>query len=500
MRNIMFSSTLMDEVMAQPFYPTDDEVSFISQSKHDALSIPHTIQSDHQQEIVDRNLSCINSGNEIEAKGRGPTRRRIPLACLRCRKRKIRCSGDAGDSRGCSNCRGAGNTQCQFLRVNSSILQTKVPPSNGSECPYPPNEMASQRMGMYAASKMEPSNHRIPPFSRAADYEVTSDPQNPYGRQPFAIDSTINYEDDSSTTYNVQSSSTYMLPSSPQVFMADYGGIGWNSKGWGAGLQAGRATGEAMFAENDAENPLTHQAYPYVISGHGAPENEAISMGRLPASLTSSIQGTERTLPNPAGRNALPGNNTGPSPSTDDLHGLPTNHGYKSSHRWIPRCETRTPMQPTSNVSYNTSTVSRAKLIPTSAQDMIFGYLPVASSNASSSLIPSPGAFTSLEATTCVTEAADEFRGHDSRIGNFSRGNRRMVSLSEYSPDTYGYSRRSYRNNHLEVGDSSAENTLITGLPYMRPKLPQMVEVSGYKTSADIHPPPVSALTNPGGI
>lgn len=38
--------------------------------------------------------------------------------CARCRKRKIKCSGDAGDGQSCTNCRSAGNTDCQFLRVS----------------------------------------------------------------------------------------------------------------------------------------------------------------------------------------------------------------------------------------------------------------------------------------------------------------------------------------------------------------------------------------------
>jgi hypothetical protein len=76
----MFPSSLMDEVMAQTFYPADDEVSFDAHSKRDALSMSQPLQSDSQQDIVDRNLGCINIGSEIEAKTRGATRRRIPVA------------------------------------------------------------------------------------------------------------------------------------------------------------------------------------------------------------------------------------------------------------------------------------------------------------------------------------------------------------------------------------------------------------------------------------
>ncbi|KJR85137.1 uncharacterized protein SPSK_08783 [Sporothrix schenckii 1099-18] len=48
-----------------------------------------------------------------------PPRKRIAVACGRCRQRKIRCSGDLGQNMPCSNCKSAGVTQCLFLRVSS---------------------------------------------------------------------------------------------------------------------------------------------------------------------------------------------------------------------------------------------------------------------------------------------------------------------------------------------------------------------------------------------
>ncbi|KAH6641924.1 hypothetical protein F5144DRAFT_483935 [Chaetomium tenue] len=48
-----------------------------------------------------------------------PQRKRIAVACGRCRKRKIRCSGDPGQGHPCTNCKNAGVESCQFLRVSS---------------------------------------------------------------------------------------------------------------------------------------------------------------------------------------------------------------------------------------------------------------------------------------------------------------------------------------------------------------------------------------------
>ncbi|KAF2862024.1 hypothetical protein K470DRAFT_269299 [Piedraia hortae CBS 480.64] len=51
----------------------------------------------------------------------GHTRRRIAVACSRCRRRKIKCSGDPGDGTGCQACRasGADVDKCNFIRVGS---------------------------------------------------------------------------------------------------------------------------------------------------------------------------------------------------------------------------------------------------------------------------------------------------------------------------------------------------------------------------------------------
>ncbi|CAK7226424.1 hypothetical protein SBRCBS47491_006227 [Sporothrix bragantina] len=54
-----------------------------------------------------------------------PTRKRIAVACGRCRQRKIRCSGDLGQNIPCSNCKNAGVTQCLFLRVSSRETSIK---------------------------------------------------------------------------------------------------------------------------------------------------------------------------------------------------------------------------------------------------------------------------------------------------------------------------------------------------------------------------------------
>ncbi|KAK6522523.1 hypothetical protein TWF281_001966 [Arthrobotrys megalospora] len=63
-------------------------------------------------------------GEECNPLGTSTPRKRVNVACARCRKRKIRCSGDPGDTTGCQNCKVAGvaQGQCMFLRVQCEQL------------------------------------------------------------------------------------------------------------------------------------------------------------------------------------------------------------------------------------------------------------------------------------------------------------------------------------------------------------------------------------------
>ncbi|KPM40230.1 hypothetical protein AK830_g6317 [Neonectria ditissima] len=58
-----------------------------------------------------------------ETEDPSPQRKRIAVACGRCRKRKIRCSGDTGDGVPCNNCKNAGFDPCLYLRVASQETQ-----------------------------------------------------------------------------------------------------------------------------------------------------------------------------------------------------------------------------------------------------------------------------------------------------------------------------------------------------------------------------------------
>ncbi|KAI1101588.1 hypothetical protein F4804DRAFT_354357, partial [Jackrogersella minutella] len=69
---------------------------------------------------------------EVDSESSQP-RKRIAVACGRCRKRKIRCSGDPGNGLPCSNCKNAGFEPCLFLRVSSTETHLR---NDGSDFGY----------------------------------------------------------------------------------------------------------------------------------------------------------------------------------------------------------------------------------------------------------------------------------------------------------------------------------------------------------------------------
>ncbi|EPQ61770.1 BgtA-21010 [Blumeria graminis f. sp. tritici] len=81
---------------------------------------PSTYNSSKSQFHVSKNSRDNKSSDPTTT-----TRRRIPIACGRCRKRKIRCSGDPGNGGPCANCKISGNEICQFLRVSSQLTTMK---------------------------------------------------------------------------------------------------------------------------------------------------------------------------------------------------------------------------------------------------------------------------------------------------------------------------------------------------------------------------------------
>ncbi|KYK54029.1 hypothetical protein DCS_05983 [Drechmeria coniospora] len=125
---------------------------------------------------LDREPSCnIMMDRDGGLEETSSQRKRIAVACGRCRKRKIRCSGDAGNGQPCTNCKNASHAPCQFLRVSSQeVSQVK-----GNSFSY--NIDASRMMQARGSNAVPPS---LPSGGGAYDDGIQlAESQAPMGRE-----------------------------------------------------------------------------------------------------------------------------------------------------------------------------------------------------------------------------------------------------------------------------------------------------------------------------
>ena len=247
------------------------------------------------------------------------------------------------------------------------------------------------------------SNVQVAPCSRLAGYDMASiDPHAVFSRHSYGVNQ-VNYGTGTSV-YNGQVAAQ-MLPSAPQGVLNDY--YGWNSS-----YHTNKDPNEVTFPDHrQPDNTLTQSAYSYMLPGQGTRcDAPSLTAGSLPF----DGQGTERVLPHPTSRAQLQTN----------FPALPfAGNTWEPTHRGS--------MQNMTSEPFTTSPGHQIKQDPSSPQDMVLGYIPMASSTTSS---PYPG----LE----TVEPADDFR---TSTGAYPRDNNgRLLSVSttgsDYSPDSTGTS------------------------------------------------------------
>ncbi|KAK4121180.1 hypothetical protein N657DRAFT_657784 [Parathielavia appendiculata] len=223
-----------------------------------------------------------------------PQRKRIAVACGRCRKRKIRCSGDPGQGQPCSNCKNAGVDQCQFLRVSSreaplrhdtgdfgySVGDARVFASRtpvGGGMPYAPDGVpslgSSDVLGPYRGG----SSYAYTPASKAY-YPAMHAYGSPYPEEfEFGLG----------------------LPS-PSVMHPDP--VGMLPGSWSSGARAKPPPFSSMYMDSEGYGSYGTASLLHRPSHPVSSESPGFSFA---ASLPlSSTPGADRLLPNPAGRSS----------------------------------------------------------------------------------------------------------------------------------------------------------------------------------------------------
>ncbi|KAH6952824.1 hypothetical protein HG530_000562 [Fusarium avenaceum] len=233
-----------------------------------------------------------------------PQRKRIAVACGRCRKRKIRCSGDTGNGGPCTNCKNAGYEPCQFLRVASQ----ETPMKNESFTYSLEASRQYQARGSSTMSSLPSTNPSypdgLPPYSN--DSLVYRAPTSFYGVKPYCPLSTWSqgYTDEQGYNYGLYQ------PPFPSVHDSDYG-IGYRIASGASGKSALCVDTEPNYAYSSASAITT---LPHRPAQGTADSSNIVFQNMVPDSkslayqnMTTSVNVGDKVLPASAGRPTMPG-------------------------------------------------------------------------------------------------------------------------------------------------------------------------------------------------
>ncbi|RKF60623.1 hypothetical protein OnM2_049007 [Erysiphe neolycopersici] len=253
-----------------------------------------------------------NSGASSSGAGQNTgTRRRIPVACGRCRKRKIRCSGDNNDGLPCQNCKAANAELCEFFRVNSrritsSDLNTIANVRNAVPCNMPqtygvPNS-SSLDTYQYRNNTLHSSNTRpLPMYDMGSGYDFPEQSLG-YGLQSSAFTALpieslpSNYSQPNMSSWNNSGPQFTRNPSFPDVI------------------------GSSLYSNSVDERNITCSGLPSISSpiiGSQAPQQLPVS----PASRFVPTSLVMRSLDNYQAQGDFPFQSSLPMHVSDELSG-----------------------------------------------------------------------------------------------------------------------------------------------------------------------------------
>ncbi|EPE34685.1 Zn2/Cys6 DNA-binding protein [Glarea lozoyensis ATCC 20868] len=293
-----------------PFYADEEEPSFRRyNSRGQGYSLSHDREmpsAPYSGRDLLSNHDSRGGNHAPESDNNSRPRSRIPVACGRCRKRKIRCSGDLGTGLPCTNCKGAGNEQCQFLRVQSDVVSMKHENADFSHFEHNPARVHC-RTTTFGPHSYIPPGGPVPEayYPRSSSMSSYVVPQSRY----YTLGSFSEYpEENVNVDYGVQNPS-YSLLGNEQFIPPTYPS---SSRGWTPAPQAAKAT--PMYLEQDPGygGQVSYNSA-YQLRPTISPEpKSAVHATSIPIAVTGNSlpplppSGTDRVLPYPAGRTALP--------------------------------------------------------------------------------------------------------------------------------------------------------------------------------------------------
>lgn len=383
--------------------------------------------------------------------------------CSRCRKRKIKCSGDLGNGQGCLNCKNAGTdpNSCQFLRVCVPIKRASVQfvklimgqvssydagcgMLSTAEYPYP-------ILGLNATPSVNPGPlGGLKSFQVANSMSAVSTPaQMPRyslgGSYSCAVGSPVEYygyngSEGSFEPYNFHSSS-HANSIAPHDVMASTS-MYTNPepiRQWGTGLaQPGRAA-SSMYEDSPSAKSAHGLPHLPLTATVGEVTSRFSEMSALANSLPPSMLG-DRVLPNP--KSNLLSSPTPEAPVNSSQAYVPEGSTpIKSDLSWAERNES---LPNSITASPNTSTFKSH--LATHPEDLegSFSYSHFRSPSTSQATESSSPHY-AITATTTAASTLDE----------------QIMSSTSYGTNSYTYSLPSTSKR-----PSATEGTLLSGQAY----------------------------------
>ncbi|KAG9241200.1 hypothetical protein BJ878DRAFT_521900 [Calycina marina] len=235
-------------------------------------------------------------------------RRRIPVACGRCRKRKIRCSGDPGNGGFCTNCKTSGNDRCEFLRVSSREAPLKDDLNDQNDLFYDAPTAIVPRM----------QNRGVSISASQQYYTGTPTPLDlsgyPVHRQPttsvayaYPVSRYYNYQNsfsdssDGNLDANFSNTPGYQLMGTENLGVTPYAGNSSGSgRNWTYANQFQAPSQSQVYEQDLITHQPTYTANNYHHRPTGSPEAKALSMNSMATALPTTGASQDRILPTPA--------------------------------------------------------------------------------------------------------------------------------------------------------------------------------------------------------
>lgn len=252
-------------------------------------------------------IRAYPDGNESDEsrspRGDKKPRKRNSVACARCRKRKIKCTGDRLDGNGCEACQAAGvpRSSCHYLRVNSHHIEdVALQISSDSEWPH----SAPAPANYMTRITTDPSQYALANVSHVPQHVPTpyTGPGAPYStsqaRPPFNTNYPTSYNGQYDMQRPLQGPPLQMSQAPTPIYPTlDY------AQQWNPLPSNGRPTSHTLLYDQDPLRYETSTVSYMASTGTSVPnvaaEGSPIFPGLSPLVNHLPAYGGNRTLPDP---------------------------------------------------------------------------------------------------------------------------------------------------------------------------------------------------------